>query len=148
MIAKDVLPVTATANRGGEAACAGGEQEEPEERGWKSQLGRHGHLMLRRFLPKSPHVGDHAPLPGVVGRTRLGRHSSARQAGAAEPDGTSKQYAGVYNKWKAWARRQGWAAEFESKQVAPAMRTSSWAFSATLDGLGPQARRSSRRSLP
>ena len=27
-------------------------------------------------------------------------------------ESTSKQYAGIYQKWKAWAARQGWATEF------------------------------------
>ncbi|CAE7377685.1 unnamed protein product, partial [Symbiodinium necroappetens] len=33
-------------------------------------------------------------------------------------ESTTKQYAGVYGKWKAWARRQGWATEFLDKSVA------------------------------
>ena len=30
-------------------------------------------------------------------------------------DSTAKQYAGVYGKWRAWARRQGWHSEFLDK---------------------------------
>ncbi|CAE7256585.1 unnamed protein product [Symbiodinium microadriaticum] len=32
-------------------------------------------------------------------------------------ESTTKQYAGVYGKWRAWAKRQGWATEFLDKSL-------------------------------